>query len=323
MPRIILFLWLQMAAILCLAADIPGAQDHPMISRYPGSEIIKYDQRAFDQVKVINGVVQQRGGWDKNADSILALEGKSTRIAYRAPEGRSLFEVFKNYEQALAGAGFEILFSCDDANCDNKHKGRAFNELATPRDLSVSMGFHEKGQRYLLARLQRDDQMVHVALYMVQAYSIGGVNKNRIFANLQIVESARMQTGLVKVDAAAMAKGLEAEGHIALYELYFDTDSAELKTESDSALQEIRSLLQQQPSLELLVVGHTDNQGQLDYNRQLSERRAKAVVKALVEKHGIAAKRLTPVGVGMAAPVASNDGETGRAKNRRVELVKR
>ena len=120
-----------------------------------------------------------------------------------------------------------------------------------------------------------------------------------------------------------MAKGIEAEGHIALYEIYFDTDSAQLKPTSDQALEEIRNLLQQHASLRLLVVGHTDNQGQLDYNRQLSEQRAAAVVKALVERHGIAASRLTPVGVGMAAPVASNDSDPGRARNRRVELVKR
>lgn len=316
------FLVLLCWASTVLAADIPGAKDHPLMSRYPGSDIIKYDQRAFDQVKLLRGVVQVRGGPDKNADALLPLEGKVTRIAYKAPEGRSLFEIYKNYEQALATAGFAIEFSCDDANCDSKFKGRAFNELATPKDLSVTMGFHEKGQRYLLARLQREDAVVHVAIYMVQAYSIGGANKDRIFANVQIVESAQMETGLVKVDAAAMAKGLDADGHIALYEIYFATDSAELKAQSDGALQEIVQLLTANPGLNILVVGHTDNQGQLEYNRQLSERRAQAVVKALAGR-GIATARLTPLGVGMAAPVASNDSDAGRAKNRRVELVKR
>jgi outer membrane protein OmpA-like peptidoglycan-associated protein len=71
------------------------------------------------------------------------------------------------------------------------------------------------------------------------------------------------------------------------------------------------------------VVGHTDNQGTLAYNLDLSKRRAAAVVKALVRQHGIAAGRLEGHGVGFLAPVAPNDSEPNRAKNRRVELVKR
>lgn len=308
---------------ISLAADVAGSKDHPMISRYPDSEITKYEQRAYDQIKLIQRQIQHRGDLGKNADAVLSVEGKYTRIAYRAPAGRSVFEIYKNYEQALTGAGFSILFDCHDTACDNKHKGRAFNEAVTPRDLSVYMGFHEKDQRYLLAKLVRNDAVVHVALYVINAYGVGGPNKNRVFTHLQIVESTPMQTGMIQVDAAAMAKGLDAEGHIALYGIHFDTDNAEPKPESDQALQEISKLLQQQPTLNLLVVGHTDNAGQLGYNQQLSERRAAAVIAALSKRFGVAANRLTAVGVGMAAPIASNDGDAGRAKNRRVELVKR
>jgi OmpA-OmpF porin, OOP family len=74
--------------------------------------------------------------------------------------------------------------------------------------------------------------------------------------------------------------------------------------------------------MKLYIVGHTDNAGAFDYNIGLSERRAAAVVKELTAKHGIAATRLKAAGVGMLSPVAPNDGEEGRARNRRVELVK-
>jgi outer membrane protein OmpA-like peptidoglycan-associated protein len=70
------------------------------------------------------------------------------------------------------------------------------------------------------------------------------------------------------------------------------------------------------------VVGHTDNVGQLPANLDLSHRRADAVVKILSTKYSIAASRLDAQGVGPLAPVASNDSDAGRAKNRRVELVK-
>ena len=127
---------------------------------------------------------------------------------------------------------------------------------------------------------------------------------NRIVVLLEVMETAALDTGLVTVNADAMAKEIDATGHIALYGIHFDTNRAELKPESDAALQEIAKLLKQDPELRLLVVGHTDNVGGYDANMTLSERRAAAVFQALTSKHGIAAARLRAAGVGMAAPVA-------------------
>ena len=81
--------------------------------------------------------------------------------------------------------------------------------------------------------------------------------------------------------------------------------------------------MEEKPDLKLIVAGHTDNEGAFDYNVDLSSRRAKAVVAALTKDYGVSADRLTPFGDGMSAPVASNADESGRAKNRRVELVQR
>jgi OOP family OmpA-OmpF porin len=80
-------------------------------------------------------------------------------------------------------------------------------------------------------------------------------------------------------------------------------------------------LLKDNPALKLLVVGHTDNIGSLAFNMDLSQRRAIGVVNVLASRFGISKDRLTPVGVSFASPVASNQTEDGRAKNRRVELV--
>jgi outer membrane protein OmpA-like peptidoglycan-associated protein len=87
-------------------------------------------------------------------------------------------------------------------------------------------------------------------------------------------------------------------------------------------MQEIGKLLSANTQLKVHVVGHTDNQGRSDYNVDLSRRRAANVVRELTSKYGIAADRLDSFGCGMYAPVASNDADEGRAKNRRVELVK-
>ncbi len=108
---------------------------------------------------------------------------------------------------------------------------------------------------------------------------------------------------------------------MARYGIYFDTDKDVLKPESQPTIAEIVKLLKSDPALRIHVVGHTDNQGKTDYNLDLSRRRAASVVYAL-SSQGIAAGRLDSFGCGVYAPVASNETEEGRAKNRRVELTR-
>lgn len=138
---------------------------------------------------------------------------------------------------------------------------------------------------------------------------------------LRIVEKQAM-TQHVVADAAAFRDGLEATGHVAVDGIFFDTAKAVLKPESTPALQEVAKLLKADAALKLWVVGHTDSVGPVDANMKLSQARAEAVVASLTATHGIAAARLKGYGVGPLAPVASNEAEAGRAKNRRVELVR-
>ena len=145
--------------------------------------------------------------------------------------------------------------------------------------------------------------------------------KDRVAVLLDVVEDKPMETKMVTVDAAKMAKDIAATGRVALYGLYFDTDKADLKPESAPSLAEIAKLLKAEPNLKVFIVGHTDNQGGVDSNVTLSQRRAEAVVATLVKDYRIDAKRLAAKGVANFAPVTSNDAETGRAKNRRVEMV--
>ena len=144
---------------------------------------------------------------------------------------------------------------------------------------------------------------------------------NRAY-RLDIVEKEAM-TQQVVADAQALLDDLDRAGHVVLHGIFFDTDKAVVKPESEAALAEIAKLLADNPEITAFVVGHTDMSGGLDHNMDLSKRRATAVVEALVTGHGIAAGRLTARGVGPLVPVGSNDDERGRALNRRVELVKR
>ncbi|MFZ5785262.1 MAG: OmpA family protein [Acidobacteriota bacterium] len=138
---------------------------------------------------------------------------------------------------------------------------------------------------------------------------------------LRIVEKEAMEQHVV-ADAAAFSKDIRATGHAAVYGVFFDTGKADIKPESALAIGEIAALLKGDPTLRLFVVGHTDNTGSVEGNVTLSQARADSVLQALVRDHGIAASRVRSHGCGQFAPVASNDTEEGRARNRRVELVR-
>ena len=138
---------------------------------------------------------------------------------------------------------------------------------------------------------------------------------------LRIVEKKAMAQTIV-ADATVFSNEIKATGHTAIYGIYFDTGKSTIKPESAHAIGEIAKLLKADPGLKIFLVGHTDNQGGIESNIKLSQDRGEAVLQALVRDHGIAAARLRSFGCGLFSPVASNDTEDGRAKNRRVELVK-
>ncbi|WP_243358045.1 OmpA family protein [Fundidesulfovibrio terrae] len=118
-----------------------------------------------------------------------------------------------------------------------------------------------------------------------------------------------------------IAEALEKDGKVVISGgVLFETDSAKLAPSTGDLVRRIANVMKKNPNLKISVVGHTDSTGDYNYNVKLSERRAKAFVAALIQD-GVAANRLTGVGVGPQSPVATNDTAEGRAQNRRVELV--
>ena len=135
-----------------------------------------------------------------------------------------------------------------------------------------------------------------------------------------VLEKEGMKQSLGFLDASAMKKALDADGRVALY-INFDIDKATLRPDSQAVMDEISKLLTNNAGLKLSIEGHTDSTGAPDHNRQLSTARARSVLGALVGL-GIDPTRLSSKGFGPDKPLADNANETGRAKNRRVELVK-
>jgi outer membrane protein OmpA-like peptidoglycan-associated protein len=212
------------------------------------------------------------------------VEGKHSFVIYYANQGITLpsgLQVIRNYVNAVQAIGGRQLYEYDDG-------GRLF---------SIIKVANEQKEIWAEVEAAGSDQ-----------YSI------------HVIEKQLMKQEVV-ANADALASSIKATGRVAVYGIYFDTNKADLKPESDPALAEIVKMLKADANLKVYVVGHTDNVGQFAHNVKLSQDRAGSVVAALVSKHGIAAARLTPFGSGPTAPVAANSNEEGRAKNRRVELV--
>ena len=200
-----------------------------------------------------------------------------------------------------------MLLNCDTDDCGGIPFTEGLDTLPVPQMWVDGFNYH-----YMAARKADAGREVYASVLTSE-------NNKEIYAMLVIAEVGSMQNKMV--DASAMAKGLGDKGHIALYGIYFDTDKAIIKPESKPTLDEIAKLLRGQPQLNVVIVGHTDSQGNYDYNMDLSRRRAEAVATELGGSYQIARTRLRTAGVGFLAPIGSNATDDGRALNRRVELV--
>jgi outer membrane protein OmpA-like peptidoglycan-associated protein len=144
-------------------------------------------------------------------------------------------------------------------------------------------------------------------------------NSGSFYYQTLVTEKAMQQE--VTADASSLAAEIERSGRVAVYGILFATGQATILPESEQTLMQIVQVLRDHSELALRVEGYTDNVGQAGANQALSDRRAQAVVAWLTGR-GVASGRLAARGFGAANPVADNGTEEGRAKNRRVELVK-
>ena len=213
--------------------------------------------------------------------------------------------------EAVEGRKFEIRYVTKAAFTPPSPLAIIRNFQQAVTKIGGSMVFEDSNVRVTTLKLVKDGKEIWVQV---------DTNWGRGYF-LTIIEKKAMVQEVV-ANADFFKTGLNTTGHVEVPGIYFDTGKSVLKPESDAALAEVAKLLQADPALKVYVVGHTDNVASLDLNMNLSQSRAEAVVQALVTKHGIAAARLIGRGVGPLCPVVSNGAEDGRAKNRRVELVK-
>lgn len=328
-------------------ADIAGARDSTLVGRFAGSFIVSYDSKEFDEVRLPLGPlkpVADKSRRDAHNNVVFepvqskALEGRRTRLVYLLPENIAPVQAVRNYQNEISAKGGKTLFECKNEECGGD-PGRASEGGGGDQSLAMYLwpesNIKDKPfsnghcaqtsriseQRYAALELPKNNVFVSVLAYAGRDSTYCRAFTNRTVVVVDILESKAMEHKMVTVKAEEMAQSIQVNGRVALYGLHFDTAKADVKPDSKDTLEQIAKLLSASQTLKLLVVGHTDNVGEFGANLELSRRRADAVVAALVGQYKVDRKRLTPVGVSFASPVAPNAAEEGRAKNRRVELV--
>jgi outer membrane protein OmpA-like peptidoglycan-associated protein len=217
-----------------------------------------------------------------------AVEGDATVLTYfhnDVDKQPSALQVIRNYQNAVKAIGGEVVYERLPRDGDG---GETTLRVAT-------------GGKDVWVRLEPG-----IFSAPTQSYK------------LWVVEVAAMQQ---VVTANKLLDELNRNGFIALY-IPFDTGKSDLKPEGKAAVAEIVAALKSSPALKVSIEGHTDNVGTAAANKALSEKRAQSVMAAVVAG-GVDAKRLAAAGFGQEKPIADNRSEEGRAKNRRVELVKK
>ena len=292
--RIVAALLLALAPALSFAQEwkdpnVANAKEHPLLKFYPQSSVTDYTDTNFDGVDLFTGY--DRANQEAKVTNV---EGRVVKYTSVHKPGTSSLEILRNYENALRKTGFVTLLA-----------GKASQFPNIPVNPDDSIGTF---------RLDRNGKpAVYVSV-------TGHADPDTPGSTVTIVEIKAMEQKL-EANADAWFDEIARAGRVAVYGINFDTGKATLRPESNAVLEEVRKLAASHPDLKLRIEGHTDNVGNAAANRKLSEERANAVRGWLVA-HGVKAGQLAASGLGDTKPVADNKTEDGRAKNRRVELVR-
>ena len=320
-------------------------------SAYAKSDFVPGDEIMFEDDVVGEQMGEFPSKWDLisgNAE-IASVDGKTViNLTDVSTEIEPLMKDQKNYLTEAFTLEFDFLGGSDDKQiyCDYIIHLRNMdgNDIA-----QITLNGTANGQVYTwwmtpngdqrdqnAAAPVKEDEWNHVALSFNKRALKVYLNGNRL---VNIPNCARPQNFTIQrshwsdhrnlMTNVRLCKGavplynrLMTDGKIITYAITFDVGKAVIKPESMTEINRIAQLMTENSDLKFEVQGHTDNTGNAALNQKLSEQRAQAIVAKLTEM-GIAPNRLTAVGKGQTSPIADNSTDEGRAKNRRVEFVKK
>jgi len=299
-----------------------------------GMKITNPDRSGTDEIYATmtkNGVENWFHVWEANGDSIGVVEvamvpfkrtllppkGKDYRLLGQMPGEIPRPPVIVNYDEVqfktqekpvkVRGYHYEMIYDLPRTNPSSSGLEVQENYRAALKDLGAVILYQDTDGE-TVARLDDNGKAVWIDIISNAATTIHAVEEKPLVLTIKPPQADEMKAAL------------DHDGHIALY-VNFDFNKATLKPDAQPVVAQVVALMKANPTLKLSIEGHTDSIGPHDVNVKLSQDRAATVVAA-VKAQSIDASRLSSAGFGPDKPIAPNDTEDGRAKNRRVELVK-
>lgn len=338
--------WKEVAGRYCQAIYVPKDDDAPMSDleiqenyraqmRALGATVLNTDQNSSSARFDKDGVKTWFHTWSQeNLIEVTVVREQSAAQVLTAP-GASDYRLFghmpgyvadkperRNFDEAtlrvrdgdderevtVQGARFSVAYRADERTPATADADIHANYQAAVKKLGGEVLYTDPN--WTSARFVDNGQVVWLKLYSQET-----------LIELTVIEEKPFQASITPPQADALRAALDKDGRVALY-VNFDFAKATLKPDAQPVIEQVAAMLQADPALRLSIEGHTDDIGGAEANRTLSQQRAQGVVAALAAK-GIAAERLSAAGFGADKPLAGNDSSEGRAKNRRVELVRR
>jgi len=301
--------------------DLPGGSDLPLVGRYPNSIISGYFENEFDSTLFPLTLNSKK---DRKSFESQQVEGTRQVVIYDvnpAVENNTL-KVYKSILFKLQKSGFKAAVSCSAQveGCGSFFVRKIYSKYEMSQYFS---GFKEfvnlnAGAVHLYSgSLSKDGSEYFLKVVVAQSKYARFIQYS-----IDLTKVANLQTKELVLTTERVEDGIASKGKVVLSGLYFEHNSTALTDESRSSLVVIAEYLKKHKGEKYVVVGHTDALGGYDYNLQLSAGRSESVLSALVKDYGVSGHSLKSFGASYISPVASNVNTTGRANNRRVELVK-
>lgn len=323
---IILLIAINTQAQTSICPDVEGAIEHPLLSKYENSCIVGYNETKFDAVTI------------PVSNKEIVAEGKVIDFIYAMNNSNNttVLEVQRNFELSLKSSGLEIIYSAYGKKkvIRNGSFRREYPSIGGTDYLGSFTYLKNKDCRLAFNNFSRNSEN-ELAYFVAQGNKNGSdytlvllinlargnqeIIKNKIYIHAKIIESEAMETG--KVTIASIEDKIKNEGKEVFHNILFDFGSDKLTDESYIVIETLAGYLNSNKEKAYYIVGHTDNVGSLNTNQTLSEKRAKAVLRALTNKYNVNPSQVSAHGVGQLSPFAINTSEEGRTLNRRVEIV--
>jgi len=290
-----------------------------LLGQYSGSVAVSHHVNEYIGVDFLTSVnsreVPENWGLEQ-------IEGENTVTIYNVPENATLstLKVFRSIEDKLTSQGVETVLSCSaNQGACGYYFPRRLALTETRKSYYDAMAgfwnFNVGDFHMFTGTLVKENHKFYITVVVAYSKAI-----NNIQYSVDIVKAGEVTLDTLPLTVEKISKSIEDTGKVALDGLFFETGKVKIKDSSKVSLSAIGQYLKANPGQKYHVIGHTDSVGGSQYNLDLSQARAEAVITELQASFDVSLANLEAIGKGLFSPLASNETSEGRGLNRRVEL---